>query len=35
VTVEAYRGYEYELGEQLGIPIEPSVNELVADETDE
>lgn len=35
VIVEAYQDFEHELGEQLGIPIEPSVEELVADETDE
>lgn len=29
------QNYEYELGEQLGIPIEPSVEELVGDKTND
>jgi len=29
VIVQAYRDYEHELGEQVGIPIDPSVEELV------
>ncbi len=27
--------FEHELGERVGIPIEPSVDELVSDETEE
>jgi hypothetical protein len=35
VIVEAYQDYEHELGEQLGIPIDPSAEELVENEADE
>ena len=34
VIVQAYQDYEHELGERVGIPIDPSVDELVGSKTD-